>query len=409
MKTSKLSIYSEQTQRENKDLNNIISNKKESLSTQISRTENSNSNKDINKNKIHLKLPLQENNSYRKNINKLSFEPTLKISRTKDFFQKLKNHYTEELNIDSMQKVNLQNFKRPIKINIQNININNYHYYKYPFSKKILNNESESEIFPLITSTCPNIEINNNKNNNIQYNKIINYNHIITQSNNISPLQNIQFNENYFRKKYRKVKLVDLKKIKSLKNENNNDEINPESIKIKKKDCFSNRINNNPIIIKEKNYEKKDLNEKIDVIENNIYNDDDNSFIDELKDLLIDVDEKGCIKIKKEINKNNNNIINNNNNNSFNENGFNNNNFNDRNLNENFTDNNKYEKEENYNTNDLLNKSFDLKDEEEEEENEKEKIPQIKNNLIRPPTSYGGIIARKKSIQQTLKGKNSKN
>ena len=34
-----------------KDLNNIISNKKESLSTQISRTENSNSNKDINKNK----------------------------------------------------------------------------------------------------------------------------------------------------------------------------------------------------------------------------------------------------------------------------------------------------------------------------------------------------------------------
>ena len=61
MKKSKLSIYSEQTQRENKDLNNIISNKKESLSTQISRTENSNSNKDINKNKIHLKLPLQEN------------------------------------------------------------------------------------------------------------------------------------------------------------------------------------------------------------------------------------------------------------------------------------------------------------------------------------------------------------
>jgi hypothetical protein len=93
----------------------------------------------------------------------------------------------------------------------------------------------------------------------------------------------------------------------------------------------------------------------------------------------------------------------------LNENDFNNNNFNDRNLNENFIDNNKYEKEENYSTNDLLNKSFDLKDEEEEEENEKEKIPQIKNNLIRPPTSYGGIIARKKSIQQTLKGKNSKN
>ena len=36
---------------------------------------------------------------------------------------------------------------------------------------------------------------------------------------------------------------------------------------------------------------------------------------------------------------------------------------NDRNLNENFIDNNKYEKEENYSTNDLLNKSFDLKGE----------------------------------------------
>ena len=56
MKIAKLSVFSELTQRENKDLNIKKLNKKENLSAQISRTENSNSNKDIKKNKIYLKL-----------------------------------------------------------------------------------------------------------------------------------------------------------------------------------------------------------------------------------------------------------------------------------------------------------------------------------------------------------------
>ena len=52
MKIAKLSVFSELTQRENKDLNIKKLNKKENLSAQISRTEYSNSNKDIKKNKI---------------------------------------------------------------------------------------------------------------------------------------------------------------------------------------------------------------------------------------------------------------------------------------------------------------------------------------------------------------------
>ena len=88
MKIAKLSVCSELTQRENKDLNIKKLNKKENLSAQISRTENSNSNKDIKKNKIYLKLPFQENNSYRNNINKISFEPTLNILRKKILLKK---------------------------------------------------------------------------------------------------------------------------------------------------------------------------------------------------------------------------------------------------------------------------------------------------------------------------------
>ena len=387
MKIAKLSVCSELTQRENKDLNIKKLNKKENLSAQISRTENSNSNKDIKKNKIYLKLPFQENNSYRNNINKISFEPTLNILRKKNSFEKRKRIQTKELNnLGVIQQVNLENIKRSININIQNINIKNYNYYKYPYSKQDLISESESEIFPLITSTCPNIEIiNNNQTNNIQYNKIINNNNIINQ---INPFQNIKFHNNYFRKKFRKEKLVDLKKIKN-KEKN---KINTDRIEIKSQDLFSNIIkeNNIPITIKEKNNNKEnDLKQKIDIIENNKINDEDDSFIDELQDLLINVDEKGFIKIKKEINNNNkkenNHLINNINNNHIN-----------NNINELYS---KFKNEENYSVNDLLNKSFDLRDEE-DEENEIEKIPQFKNNLIRPPTSYGGILARKKVFKK---------
>ena len=59
-----------------------------------------------------MKLPFQENNSYRNNINKISFEPTLNILRKKNSFEKRKRIQTKELNnLGVIQQVNLKNNK----------------------------------------------------------------------------------------------------------------------------------------------------------------------------------------------------------------------------------------------------------------------------------------------------------
>ena len=137
--------------------------------------------------------------------------------------------------------------------------------------------------------------------------------------------------------------------------------------------------NNIPIIIKEK--EELKAHKKIEIIE-----DTDDSFIEELTDLLIKVDTKGKLQIKRENNKNEERI-------QF------------------LTEENKEEVKNDYE--DLLNKKFAIY-EDEEEKNEKEKkeeeiiIPNIFSNK-RPPTSYGGVNERERSIQNSIRSKNQKN
>ena len=403
MKTNILALFSDQ--KENNELNLInqkISIKKDSLiAEENSNNEYNNNNKDINfiKKKIHIKLPLYENNSYRKSINKLSFEPSLKITKSRDSFQKNIKAQSEGINIDSIKEINLEKIKKPININIQNININNYHYYKYPFPKKNVKAESDSEIFPLITNTCPNIENINNNNNvdNLNYNKIINNNHPNGQKNSFS----IQFNKNYFRKNFRRVRLVDLKKIKNHQNEKKST-INSERKENKNFDLiikYKKETSSNPIIIREKEKVKDNLaNPNIEIIKGN---EDNDSFIDELTDLFINVDEKDNNSISK--NKNDEKLIHNN---------YNNNNIIENNINNSL---NKYNN--NNSENDILNKSFDMREEEEEyEENKDEKIkleiPKIyikSNPQLRPCTSYGGICERKISFPKYIRGQSSKN
>lgn len=403
MKTNILPLFSDQ--KDNNELNLInkkISIKKDSLiAEENSNNEYINNNKDINfiKKKIHIKLPLYENNSYSKSINKLSFEPSLKITKSRDSFQTIIKTQSEGINIDSIKELNLDKIKKPININIQNININNYHYYKYPFPKKNVKFESDSEVFPLITNTCPNIENINNNNNvdNLNYNKIINNNHFNIQKNNFS----IQFNKNYFRKNFRRVRLVDLKKIKNHQNEKRS-AINSERTENKNLDFIlknKKETNSNPILIneKEKEKEKDNLeNPKIEIIKGN---EDNDSFIDELTEILINVDEKDNNSISK--NNNNYNLNNHNYNNNI-ENNINNSNY----------------KYNNNSENDILNKSFDMREEEEEYENEKKdekiklEIPKIyikNNNQLRPCTSYGGICERKKNNSKYIRGQSSKN
>ena len=119
MKTNILALFSDQ--KENNELNLInqkISIKKDSLiAEENSNNEYNNNNKDINfiKKKIHIKLPLYENNSYRKNNNKISFEPSLKITKSRDSFQKIIKNQQEGINIDSIKELNLEKIKKTYK------------------------------------------------------------------------------------------------------------------------------------------------------------------------------------------------------------------------------------------------------------------------------------------------------
>ena len=79
--------------------------------------------------------------------------------------------HSKKFNIKKLIKI-YQN-KRPININIQNLNINNYNYYNgsQPMLIKRRINTAEVNNFPMITKTCPNDNINRvnifNSNNNI--------------------------------------------------------------------------------------------------------------------------------------------------------------------------------------------------------------------------------------------------
>ena len=136
--------------------------------------------------------------------------------------------------------------------------------------------------------------------------------------------------------------------------------------------------NNIPIIIKEK--EELKANKKIEIIE-----DTDDSFIEELTDLLIKVDTKGKLQIKRENNKNEERI-------QF------------------LTEENKEEVKNDYE--DLLNKKFAIYEDEEKNEKEKKEEEIIIFNIFsnkRPPTSYGGVNERERSIQNSIRSKNQKN
>ena len=131
---------------------------------------------------------------------------------------------------------------------------------------------------------------------------------------------------------------------------------------------------------KNKEKEKEIMHKKIENIDDN-----DDSFIEELTDLLINVDNKDKIQINKEINK--------------------------KIIIEEKKELIEIKNEDNINEiEDILNKKFEIHEDEKEEKNEEKKedevkIPKIRQNnyLQRPITSYGGINDRKKSIKNSIR------
>lgn len=186
----------------------------------------------------------------------------------------------------------------PININIQNININNIHYYNrrtgIKKTKDTTSNKEQVSYFPILTA--PNIDDSNKK---------------IKQS----------------KKVFKKIRLVDLDKLKTIKK---NEEKEVMSAQHKK------------IILS---------NKKIDVVEDN-----NDSFLDELADILHNVEEK---------------------------------------LAENKIEFDKIEVQSPLETEANLHMNINIED-----------INRV--NSQRPQTSYGGLSARKKSMQNSLRQKSSK-
>ena len=371
MRTSKFTIYADNSQRKYNDfdiLNQKIKKTRDSLLlNQVNLTETFDDNKD---NKLHKKFKINicqnlnsQENGLRRSLNKINNEQKIKFNKSRVPSQKLIRNSTEDFNKFESNYYQ-RNSQRHININIQNINFNNY-------TKKI--NIFDPKFPQINTTTSPNIENLNNINLNNNNNNNLNDNIIIPQTNN-------HIKMNVFRNKFKKVKLGDLKKIKFHQNKNNI--VNSERLDNKTLRVFNKidqKNNNIPIIIKEK--EELKAHKKIEIIE-----DTDDSFIEELTDLLIKVDTKGKLQIKRENNKNEERI-------QF------------------LTEENKEEVKNDYE--DLLNKKFAIY-EDEEEKNEKEKkeeeiiIPNIFSNK-RPPTSYGGVNERERSIQNSIRSKNQKN
>ena len=137
-----------------------------------------------------------------------------------------------KLNIDKLSNKN----KRPININIQNLNINNYNYYNgsQPMLIKRRVNTAEVNTFPMITNTCPN--------------------------DNINKVNLFNSNNNIFERRTNRIKLINVKKMHNITHDSTKPHI------------------------------KKFQNKKIDLVEDN-----NDSFIDELTDLLKNVDVKSKI------------------------------------------------------------------------------------------------------------------
>lgn len=145
-------------------------------------------------------------------------------------------HHFKKFNIDKLIKIN-QN-KRPININIQNLNINNYNYYNgsQPMLIKRRINTAEVNNFPMITNTCPN--------------------------DNINRVNIFNSNNNIFEQRRNRIKLINVKKMNNITYDST----------------------------KHRTIEKKYQNRKIDLVEDN-----NDSFIDELTDLLKNVEVKNKV------------------------------------------------------------------------------------------------------------------
>ena len=369
---SKYIIYAENNPMKNSELEIInqkaIKKKELSINKEINLTENIDNKKEqkfIQKYKInYLQNPFSQENGIKKSLNKIIYDPNIKVNKPRIPSQKLiRNINNDFINFEL-------NGKNQKVINIQNLNSNNCYHVKF-------NTNKNEELFPLINAiTLPNIDnsnylINNNK-------------------NNLSSQQNEKIDMNYFKNKFKRVRLGDLKKIKKHENSNNNPSvINSERLD-KKTYRFFNSVKEDkiPIIVKSDEKEKdKNKEKEKEIMHKKIENIDDNddSFIEELTDLLINVDNNGKIQINKEINKK---IIIEEKKELIEE-------KNEDNINE---------------IEDILNKKFEIYEDDEEEKNEEKKedeikIPKIRQNnyLQRPITSYGGINDREKSIKNSIR------
>ena len=172
MRKSRFTIYADNTQRKFNDFylfqQKIKKTQDSSLLNHINLTETFDNNKDY---KLHQKLKkniLQnsQENGLKRSVNKENYEQKIKFNKSRVPSQGITRNATEEFNkLDSnYYQSNNQRF-----ININNQNINNYHY----FSKiKKLNLFNEN--FPKISSIInQNLDLNNIKTTNINDN---NYN-----------------------------------------------------------------------------------------------------------------------------------------------------------------------------------------------------------------------------------------
>ena len=168
MRTSKFTIYADNSQRKYNDfdiLNQKIKKTRDSLLlNQVNLTETFDDNKD---NKLHKKFKINicqnlnsQENGLRRSLNKINNEQKIKFNKSRVPSQKLIRNSTEDFNKFESNYYQ-RNSQRHININIQNINFNNY-------TKKI--NIFDPKFPQINTTTSPNIEnlnnINLNNNNN---------------------------------------------------------------------------------------------------------------------------------------------------------------------------------------------------------------------------------------------------
>ena len=217
---SKYTIYAESNPNKNNKIEiinqKVIKKKGVLINKEINLVETFDNKKDsklIQKYKInYLQNPISHENGIKMIINKKIYEPIIKVNRSRIPSQKLIRNITDDFNNFELNE-KYQKF-----LNIQNTNLNNCYYPKFNINKN-------DKILPLINAkTLPNIDNSNYLNNS---------NNLL--KNNLSSQQN-EIDMNYFKNKFKRVRLGDLKKIKKHENSNHNSNlINSE--RLDKKTC----------------------------------------------------------------------------------------------------------------------------------------------------------------------------